>query len=145
MSTRASPNGTTRLFFFAMNAEAKLLEPSTEFEDLHGHENEYEGATVGGAARPSSAPPIIDVLVLRCEMRASDAGRQLWRRQCRIGASPPPVSDTQWVKLNSGWGVWGERPRCGLAPPMPVVAAVDAGTELRRRRGGVRLMPNRVN
>jgi hypothetical protein len=33
----------------------------------------------------------------------------------------------------------------GLAPPMPAVAESVAGTEPRRRRGGVRLMLNRVN
>jgi hypothetical protein len=33
----------------------------------------------------------------------------------------------------------------GCAPPMPAVATVVAGTEPRRRRGGVRLMLNRVN
>jgi len=33
----------------------------------------------------------------------------------------------------------------GLAPPMPAVAPVVAGTEARRRRGGVRLMLNRVS
>ncbi len=33
----------------------------------------------------------------------------------------------------------------GLAPPMPAVGEAVAGTEPRRRRGGVRLMLNRVN
>ena len=33
----------------------------------------------------------------------------------------------------------------GLAPPTPAVAELVAGTEPRRRRGGVRLMLNRVS
>ena len=54
---------------------------------------------------------------------------------------PTRAADARYGKHALAGGCGGS----GCAPPMPAVAAVDAGTEPRRRRGGVRLMLNRVN
>jgi hypothetical protein len=61
-----------------------------------------------------------------------------------VSCSPRPCRGHAIRETRSCWGVWGERLRCGFAPPMPAVAEAVAGTEPERSGGGVRLMLNWV-
>jgi hypothetical protein len=98
-----------------MNARAKLLEPSTEFEDAHGHEDEtrtrtstsgedeheheYEGATVGAEGTKRTRSRGTSVHRPRDRLAALGGGRQrrglFIEKRCvfagigRSGGAPP--------------------------------------------------------
>jgi hypothetical protein len=73
-------------------------------------------------------------MALRWEDVDLVSGRLVVNRNVSRGRIGSPVTRVRLGGLGSG-----------LAPPMPAVADVAAGTEPCRRHGGVRLMLNRLN